>query len=102
MTATGGAPRGQPGQAGVDARLGVRTLADAVVGERVRVERVAGQGAILQRLQEMGLVRGVEVTIVRFAPLGDPVEVRLRGYALSLRKSEARAVEIAPAPALDR
>jgi Fe2+ transport system protein FeoA len=56
---------------------------------------VSGAPALAQRLLEMGLTRGTEVEVVRFAPLGDPMEVRLWGYLLSLRKSDARQIELA-------
>lgn len=72
-----------------------RTLADLAVGERGRVEAIDGASSIVQRLLEMGLTNGVEVAVVRFAPLGDPMEVKVRGYLLSLRKSDARAVRVA-------
>lgn len=76
-----------------DARPGVApSLADLSVGDVVRVDRLVGAGGTVQRLAEMGLVPGVAVTVVRFAPLGDPMEVRVRGYLLSLRKGDARAV----------
>lgn len=72
-----------------------RTLADLAVGERGRVEAIDGASSITQRLFEMGLTKGAEVSVVRFAPLGDPMEVKVRGYLLSLRKSDARAVRVA-------
>ncbi|MBL9088191.1 MAG: ferrous iron transport protein A [Planctomycetia bacterium] len=72
-----------------------RTLADLAVGEKARVARLEGAGVAVQRLAEMGLTPGAMVTVVRFAPLGDPVEVKVRGYALSLRKVDARCVRVA-------
>jgi ferrous iron transport protein A len=62
------------------------------VGQRGRVEAVAGDDAILQRLLEMGLLEGEEVEVLAFAPLGDPMEIRLRDYRLSLRRAEAARV----------
>jgi len=73
------------------------TLAEAQIGESVRVIHVAGEDAIGIRLQEMGLTPGVEVALMGVAPLGDPLEFRVRGYRLSLRKREAQRVEVVPA-----
>jgi ferrous iron transport protein A len=64
------------------------------VGQRARVESLRGNDAILQRLLEMGLLEGEEVEVLAFAPLGDPVEIRLRDYRLSLRRSEAARVQV--------
>jgi ferrous iron transport protein A len=64
------------------------------VGQRGLVEAVAGDDAILQRLLEMGLFEGEEVQVLAFAPLGDPMEVRLRDYRLSLRRAEAARVRV--------
>lgn len=62
------------------------------VGQRVRVSRVLGEGALRQRILDMGLTRGAEVTVRKMAPLGDPLEVTVRGYELSLRKAEAACI----------
>ena len=67
-------------------------LSQLVPGRSGRVCRVEGQPAARQRLQEMGLVRGAPVQFVRAAPLGDPIEVRIRGYSLSLRRQDAESV----------
>lgn len=72
------------------------TLAEIKVGESVRVVRVEGEDAVGLRLQEMGLTPGVEVAMIGTAPLGDPIEFRVRGYRLSLRKREAERVGVAP------
>jgi ferrous iron transport protein A len=64
------------------------------VGQRARIQYVAGADAIVQRLLEMGLVDGEEVDVIGVAPLGDPIEIRLRDYRLSLRRSEAGRVEV--------
>jgi ferrous iron transport protein A len=64
------------------------------VGQRARIQSVAGADAIVQRLLEMGLVDGEEVDVIGVAPLGDPIEIRLRDYRLSLRRSEAGRVEV--------
>lgn len=65
-------------------------------GQRAVVARVTGTGAIQQRLLEMGVCRGAEVSVIRFAPLGDPMVVRVRGTHLTIRKSEAALVEVEP------
>ena len=64
------------------------------VGQRGVVVRVGGKGPVRRRMMDMGLVPGTEVKVVRVAPLGDPVEFELRGYSLSLRKSEARDITV--------
>ncbi len=70
------------------------TLADVAVGSIARVLNVKGEGRIPKRLMEMGIVPGVEVRVVKAAPFGDPIEVRLRGYSLAMRRSEAEAIEV--------
>jgi len=72
----------------------VATLDQLTPGETARVKRIGGQGVVHRRLMDMGLVKGVEVELVKAAPLGDPLEFRLRGYNLSLRKAEAQMVEL--------
>jgi ferrous iron transport protein A len=67
------------------------------LGQRGRVVALAGGDALVQRLLEMGLFEGEEVEVIGFAPLGDPMEVRLRDYRLSLRRSEAARVQVEPA-----
>lgn len=71
------------------------TLTDIPIGGKARVTRVNGTGRVTQRLMEMGVVPGVALKVVKAAPFGDPIEVRLRGYSLAMRRSEARAVEVA-------
>lgn len=73
----------------------MKTLRDAKVGETVKVARLNGVGALKRRLMDMGLTHGAEVYIRKVAPLGDPVEVTVRGYELSLRRDDAECVEIA-------
>jgi Fe2+ transport system protein FeoA len=70
------------------------TLAALAVGGRARVESIAGDDEISLRLMEMGLVPGTEVRAISVAPLGDPLEIEIRGYRLSLRRSEAERVEV--------
>ena len=71
-----------------------RTLADMKPGQKARVVSLDGKGPLVQRLYEMGLIEGTEVTLVRRAPLGDPLEIRLMGYSLSLRGAEASRIHV--------
>lgn len=75
--------------------LKTMTLTELPAGSSGRVISVRGENAITRRLMEMGMIPGVAVRMVKAAPFGDPVEVRVRGYSLALRKSEANAVDIA-------
>lgn len=70
------------------------TLRDVKVGQSCTVVRLTGTGAIKRRIMDMGLVKGTRVTIHKVAPLGDPIEVTVRGYELSLRKDEAQVIEV--------
>jgi len=70
------------------------TLKDAQVGQTVKVVKLQCTGALKRRIMDMGLTKGVEVTIRKVAPLGDPLELTVRGYELSIRKSEAEAIEV--------
>ncbi len=72
----------------------MRTLKDARTGETVRVEKLNGEGAIRRRIMDMGLTRGTEVSVRKVAPLGDPIEITVRGFELTLRKSEAESIVI--------
>ncbi len=72
-----------------------RSLADLRVGERGVVRGVGGQAGLRRRLLELGVLPGTPLEIVRVAPLGDPIEVRLRGYSLSIRRDDARIVAVA-------
>ena len=71
----------------------MKTLRDAKVGDTVRVVRLHGEGAVKRRIMDMGLTMGVEVNVRKVAPLGDPIEVTVRGYELSLRKADAEMIE---------
>ena len=73
----------------------MRTLKDVPVGETCRVIKLHGEGAMKRRLMDMGLTRGTEIYVRKLAPLGDPMELTLRGYELSLRKEDAAQVEVA-------
>lgn len=72
----------------------MRTLKDAQIGETVRVVKLHGEGAVKRRIMDMGITRGVEVFVRKVAPLGDPIEIRVRGYELSIRKADADMIEI--------
>ena len=72
----------------------MNTLRQAKVGQTVKVVRLHGEGAVRRRLMDMGITKGVEVYVRKVAPLGDPVEVTVRGYELSLRKADAEMIEI--------
>ena len=72
----------------------MRTLKQANVGETVRVQKLHGEGAVKRRIMDMGITKGVEVYIRKVAPLGDPIEVTVRGYELSLHKADADQIEI--------
>lgn len=72
----------------------MRTLKQAKVGETVQVVKLHGEGAVKRRIMDMGLTKGVSVYVRKVAPLGDPVEVTVRGYELSLRKADAEMIEI--------
>ncbi len=72
----------------------MKTLRQATVGQTVKVVKLHGEGAVKRRIMDMGLTRGVEVYIRKVAPLGDPVEVTVRGYELSLRKADADMIEV--------
>jgi len=69
-------------------------LKSAKIGETVKVKKLIGEGAVKRRIMDMGITRGVDVYIRKVAPLGDPIEITVRGYELSLRKSDAEMIEI--------
>ena len=72
----------------------MKTLRDAKIGETVTVKRIHGEGAVKRRIMDMGITRNVEIYIRKVAPLGDPVELTVRGYELSLRKADAEMIEV--------
>ena len=72
----------------------MKTLRDIKPGQTIRVIKLHGEGAIKRRIMDMGITKGVEIYIRKVAPLGDPFELNLRGYELSLRKADAEMVEI--------
>lgn len=69
------------------------TLKEAKIGQTVRVKKLNGEGAVKRRIMDMGITKGAEMYIRKVAPLGDPIEVTVRGYELSLRKSDAEMIE---------
>ena len=72
----------------------MKTLRDVKVGDTVKVVRLHGEGAVKRRIMDMGITKGVEVFVRKLAPLGDPVEVNVRGYELSIRKADAEMIEV--------
>ena len=72
----------------------MKTLRDVSVGETVTVAKLTGEGAVKRRIMDMGITKGVEIYVRKIAPLGDPVEITVRGYELSLRKADAESIEV--------
>ena len=72
----------------------MKTLKEVKVGQTVKVVKLHGEGAVRRRIMDMGLTKGVEIYVRKVAPLGDPMEIYLRGYELSLRKADAEMVEV--------
>ena len=72
----------------------MKTLRETAVGATARVKKLHGEGAIKRRIMDMGLTKGTEVFVRKVAPLGDPIEIKVRGYELSLRKADAELIEV--------
>lgn len=72
----------------------MKTLKDVKIGETTRVVRIHGEGALKRRIMDMGITRGVEIYVRKAAPLGDPIEITVRDYELSLRKADAKLIEV--------
>ena len=72
----------------------MKTLREVPIGSTVKVVKLHGEGAVKRRIMDMGLTKGVEVYVRKVAPLGDPVEINVRGYELSLRKADAEMIEV--------
>lgn len=72
----------------------MRTLKDVQVGETVKVVKLHGTGAVKRRIMDMGITKGIEIHVRKVAPLGDPIEITVRGYELSLRKADAESIEV--------
>ena len=75
-------------------RFQVKTLREVKVGKTAKVVKVHGEGAIRRRIMDMGITKGVEIYVRKLAPLGDPMELTVRGYELSLRKADAEMIEV--------
>ena len=73
----------------------MKTLKDAKVGETVRVKKLYGEGPVKRRIMDMGITRGVDLHVRKVAPLGDPMELNVRGYELSVRKADAEMIGVA-------
>lgn len=73
----------------------MKTLREIKPGSRATVVKLHGQGAVKRRIMDMGVTKGVEVYVRKFAPLGDPIEINVRGYELSIRKEDAANIEVA-------
>lgn len=74
--------------------MALKTLREAKIGTKVKVVKLHGEGAIRRRIMDMGITKGVEIYVRKEAPLGDPLELRVRGYELSIRKADAEMVEV--------
>ena len=74
--------------------IDMKTLKDVSIGQTVKVKKLTGEGPVKRRIMDMGITKGVEIYVRRVAPLGDPVEVTVRGYELSLRKADAEIIEV--------
>ena len=72
----------------------MRTLKDARIGDAVTVVKLHGEGAVRRRIMDMGITKNVEIFVRKVAPLGDPIEINVRGYELSLRKADAEMIEV--------
>ena len=72
----------------------MKTLKDVKIGETAVIEKLHGEGALKRRIMDMGITKGIEVSVRKVAPLGDPIEVTVRGYELSLRKADAEMIEV--------
>ena len=72
----------------------MKTLKDVAIGETVKVKKLHGEGSVKRRIMDMGITKGTEVYVRKVAPLGDPIEITLRGYELSIRKFDAQMIEV--------
>ncbi len=72
----------------------MKTLREVTVGENVKVKKITGTGPVKRRIMDMGITKGVDIHVRKVAPLGDPVEITVRGYELSLRKADAEMIEV--------
>lgn len=83
-----------PGETYAEKEQIMRTLKEVACGQSARVKKLTGEGPVKRRIMDMGITKGVDVYVRKVAPLGDPVEVTVRGYELSLRKSDAEMIEV--------
>ena len=72
----------------------MKTLREVKIGESAKVVKLHGEGAVKRRIMDMGITRGVELSVRKVAPLGDPIEITVRGYELSIRKADAEMIEV--------
>ncbi|MBQ7521303.1 MAG: ferrous iron transport protein A [Clostridia bacterium] len=72
----------------------MKTLRDVAIGQTTKVVKLHGEGAVKRRIMDMGLTKGTEVFVRKVAPLGDPIELKVRGYELSIRKADAELIEV--------
>ena len=72
----------------------MKTLRDVAIGSTCKVKKLHGEGAVKRRIMDMGITKGVEIYVRKVAPLGDPVELNVRGYELSVRKADAQMIEV--------
>ncbi len=72
----------------------MKTLKDVKIGDKAKVTKIGGEGAIKRRIMDMGITKGTEISVRKVAPLGDPIEITVRGYELSLRKADAEMIEV--------
>ena len=72
----------------------MRTLKDVKIGQTVKVTKVGGEGALKRRIMDMGITKGVTIKVMKMAPLGDPIEITVRGYELTLRKADCEKIEV--------
>jgi len=72
----------------------LKTLRDVKIGDTVKVAKLTGEGAIRRRIMDMGITKGVDIYVRKVAPLGDPVEITVRGYELSVRKADAEMIQV--------
>lgn len=78
----------------IEKRYIMKTLKDVRIGETVRVTKVGGEGALKRRIMDMGITKGVSIKVMKVAPLGDPIEITVRGYELTLRKADCEKIEV--------
>ncbi len=72
----------------------MKTLQDVKIGESAKIVKLRGEGAVKRRIMDMGLTKGTEITVKKVAPLGDPIELNVRGYELSIRKADAALIDV--------